>query len=179
MRTRPTVRPEAHRGPSTGLSPARARSLALGNPRGGSARRSWGGHNGAVKFRIGLGIGVVVGYLLGARAGRERYLEVVRLAGRVGRSGPVSGTTSLVTDKSRAAAHLGIERLKDTIGVRLGWRDGDDAADAIVLDLAEEVAIAMSNRRNLPEQRMHHPAATAAHPIRTGPAAEPVQASSR
>ena len=131
-----------------------------------------------MKFRIGMGIGVVVGYLLGARAGRDHYVRVVRVVSRVGRSGPVPGTNPLVTDKSRAAAHLGIERLKDTIGVRLGWRDGDDAADAIVLDLAEEVAIAMSNRRNVPAQRMHHPAATA-RPESTGPDVEAAQASSR
>jgi hypothetical protein len=132
-----------------------------------------------VKFRTGMGLGFVIGYALGARAGREQYVKVVRIVGQVGRSGPVSGTTSLVTDKARAATHLGIERLKDTIGVRLGWRDGDDAADAIVLDLAEEVAIAMSARRNLPNQRMHHPAATSPRSGRYSLVVESAQASSR
>ncbi len=114
-----------------------------------------------MKFRTGIGIGFLVGYALGARSGRNHYQSVVLFAGRVGRSGPVSGTASLVADKSKAVATLGVERLKDTIGVRLGWRDGDDAADAIVLDLAEDLAVAIANRRQLPAIRVSHPAATA------------------
>ena len=56
-------------------------------------------------------------------------------------------------------AALGVERMKDTIGVRLGWRNGDQAADAIALDLAEDLATALNSRRFLPERR---PAATTA-----------------
>jgi hypothetical protein len=37
--------------------------------------------------------------------------------------------------------------MKDTIGVRLGWRNGDQAADAIALDLAEDLATALNSRR--------------------------------
>lgn len=133
------------------------------------------GHNGPVKLRIGLGIGFVIGYALGARAGRERYVQVVRFAGQVGRSGPVSGTTSLIADKSRAAATLGVERLKDTIGVRLGWRDGDEAADAIAIDLAEDLAIAINNRSNLATVSTKHPATSLTGLARNGSA----QASSR
>ncbi len=133
-------------------------TVTVGDPPGpGGARSRWDGHNGPVRLRIGIGIGFAAGYALGSSAGRERYEQMVRIAGQVGRSGPVSGTTSLVTDKARAAFTLGVERLKDTIGVRLGWRDGDDAADAIVLDLAEEMAIAISNRRHLPNHRSTHP----------------------
>jgi len=40
-----------------------------------------------------------------------------------------------------------VERMKDTIGVRLGWRDGEEAADAIALDLAEDLALALSSHR--------------------------------
>jgi hypothetical protein len=112
----------------------------------------------------------LVGYALGARAGRERYEQLVRIAGRVGHSSPVSGTTSLVTDKAKAAGTLAVERLKDTIGVRLGWRDGDEAADAIAIDLAEDLALAINSRRHLPSYRLNHP---------TGSVAGPTQASSR
>jgi hypothetical protein len=103
-----------------------------------------------VKLRTGTIVAFAIGYVLGARAGRERYEQLARAAGLVGRSRPVSGTTNLVADKAKAAATIGVERLKDTIGVRLGWRDGDEAADAIRLDLAEDLALAINNRRHLP-----------------------------
>jgi hypothetical protein len=150
--------PTARHARSHGRRPGRPdRYAGPPRPAAGDARTAWDGHDGPVKLRIGMGLAFAVGYALGSRAGRERYLQVVRVAGQVGRSGPVSGTTSLIADKTRAAATLGMERLKDTIGVRLGWRDGDDAADAIVLDLAEDLANAISNRRLPPAGRSHHP----------------------
>jgi len=114
-----------------------------------------------VKLRIGTVLAFCIGYTLGTRAGRERYEQLVRFTGGVGRSAPVAGTLAAVGTKSRAAATLGVERMKDTIGVRLGWRNGDQAADAIALDLAEDLATALKSRRFLPERR---PAATA--PVR-------------
>jgi hypothetical protein len=101
-----------------------------------------------VKLRAGTAIGFGVGYILGSRAGRQRYLQIVRLAGQVRRSPPVAGTATLVADKSKAVATLGMERMKDTVGVRLGWRDGDDAADAIAIELSEELATALNARRH-------------------------------
>jgi hypothetical protein len=92
------------------------------------------GHNGPVKFRIGTALAFALGYTLGARAGRERYLQLARAARQLGRSAPVAGTST-------------VERMKDTIGVRLGWRNGDQAADAIALDLAEDLATALNSRR--------------------------------
>jgi hypothetical protein len=100
-----------------------------------------------VKFRIGTAIAFVIGYTLGARAGQERYRQIVRFGGEVGRSAPVTGTVTLIGNKSKAVATLGVERMKDAIGVRLGWRDGDQAADAIALDLAEDLATALNSHR--------------------------------
>ena len=105
------------------------------------------GHNGPVKFRIGTALAFALGYTLGARAGRERYLQMARAARQLGRSAPVAGTSTLIADKSKAVATLGVERMKDAIGVRLGWRNGDQAADAIALDLAEDLASALNSRR--------------------------------
>jgi hypothetical protein len=106
-----------------------------------------------VKFRIGTAMAFAAGYVLGTRAGRERYLQIVQAAGQLSHSAPVTGTATLVTEKSKAVAALGIERMKDTVGVRLGWRNGDQAADAIALDLAEDLATALNSRRLLPERK--------------------------
>jgi hypothetical protein len=128
-------------------------------PTGKGAPFHHDGHNGSVKLRIGTAVAFGAGYVLGTRAGRERYLQIVGAVGQLSRSAPVTGTTTLVTEKSKAVAALGVERMKDTIGVRLGWRNGDQAADAIALDLAEDLATALSSRRFQPERR---PSATAA-----------------
>jgi hypothetical protein len=123
------------------------------HPTGGSAPPDHAGHNGSVKFRIGTAIAFGVGYVLGARAGRERYLQITRVIRQLSSSAPVTGTATLVKGKSKAVATLGVERMKDTVGVRLGWRNGDQAADAIALDLAEDLAIALNSRRRLPDRR--------------------------
>jgi hypothetical protein len=99
-----------------------------------------------VKLRIGTVIAFAVGYTLGAQAGRERYQQIVRVGQMVRRSPPVAGTVSKVTDKSKAVATLGVERMKDAVGVGLGWRNGDQAADAIAIDLAEDLASALNHR---------------------------------
>ena len=36
-----------------------------------------------MRFRTGVVVGVAIGYVLGARAGRERYEQIKRLAGEV------------------------------------------------------------------------------------------------
>lgn len=53
-----------------------------------------------MRLRLGLAVGFGVGYYLGARAGRERYEQLRRLASR----------TPLV--KVQAAMELGRERLR-------------------------------------------------------------------
>jgi hypothetical protein len=146
-------------------------------PRGtDDARVPKSGHNGPVRFRIGTAAAFCLGYVLGSRAGRERYLQMVRMARGVGRSAPVAATAALAADKGRAAATLGAERLKDAIGVRLGWRDADQAADVITRDLAEDLATALSSRH-----RQMTPSARAQWPYARGPAGSRVgaQASSR
>jgi hypothetical protein len=110
-----------------------------------------------VRPRFGTVAAFGVGYVLGTRAGRERYLQVVRAFGVLRRSPPVSGTTELLAAKSKAIAFLGVERLKDTVGVRLGWRNGDQAADAIAVDLAEDLAGALNHRRDRLTPQYPHP----------------------
>ncbi len=130
-------------------------------PRGiDDARVLDSGHNGPVRFRIATAAAFCLGYVLGSRAGRERYLQIVRVARGFGRSAPVAATATLAADKGRAAATLGAERMKDAIGVRLGWRDADQATEAITLDLAEDLATALSirHRQMTPATRAQWPA---------------------
>jgi hypothetical protein len=56
------------------------------------------------RFRIGLGVGLVVGYYLGSRAGRERYHQINRTIYRVRKTKPLH--------KVKAAVDLGRERIR-------------------------------------------------------------------
>ena len=106
-----------------------------------------------MKVRAGTAIAFGLGYVIGTRAGRDRYLQITRAARQLGSSSPVTGTTILVTEKSKAVAALGVERVKDTIGLRLGWRHGDRVSDAATLDLAGDLALALNSRWHVPERR--------------------------
>jgi hypothetical protein len=57
-----------------------------------------------MKFRLGLLIGLAVGYYFGAKAGRERYVQIRRFLdnAREGRT----------FEKAQAAMELGIERFR-------------------------------------------------------------------
>ncbi len=60
-----------------------------------------------MKFRLGLLTGLIIGFLLGARAGRERYDQLVAAYNKIRSSDTVRQTTDLAersTRKTRAAA---------------------------------------------------------------------------
>jgi hypothetical protein len=105
------------------------------------------GQNGGVKFRVTTAIAFGLGYTLGSKAGRDRYNQIMKVTGQVTRSAPVAGSIGLVTDKAKAAATLSVERARDAVSSRLGWRDGDDAADAIAASMANDVASALNGHR--------------------------------
>jgi hypothetical protein len=60
------------------------------------------------KFRFGLALGLATGYYLGARAGRERYLQLNRALSRL-RTSDALGTAM---GKARAVVDLGRERAR-------------------------------------------------------------------
>ena len=76
-------------------------------------------HN--MKFRLGLIIGLILGFLLGARAGRERYDQLVAAYNKIRSNQVVRKTTDIAeqsTRKTRAAAGNTLVSTADTIRQR-------------------------------------------------------------
>jgi hypothetical protein len=60
------------------------------------------------KFRIGAILGLVTGYYLGAKAGRERYLQLNRFLDRIKKASAVGAAVG----KAKAVVDLGWERAR-------------------------------------------------------------------
>jgi gas vesicle protein len=73
-------------------------------------------------FKTGLLIGAAAGYVLGAKAGRERYEQIVDAWAKC--CGDDRFQT--VASKGRAVVDLATERVKDTVGERFG-KDSDES----------------------------------------------------
>jgi hypothetical protein len=74
-------------------------------------------------MKIPLLIGAAVGYVLGARAGRERYEQIVRFARKVGGSQTVQSTAGVLHAQmdglaSRARSAV-VDKLPGSLGDRL------------------------------------------------------------
>lgn len=67
-------------------------------------------------------LGMAVGYVLGSRAGRERYEDIVAVARRVAGSQTIQATAGVLQAQAQEAA----ERAKSRIGGRMlsGQRSG-------------------------------------------------------
>lgn len=77
--------------------------------------------NHLMRFRLGLVIGIAVGFALGARAGRERYDRIVAGIRRVVRSVPARKAADLgerSTRRARSAAGGGLVNMADSIRER-------------------------------------------------------------
>jgi len=64
-----------------------------------------------VRFRLGLGVGLVVGYYLGARAGRSRYVQMERWL----QTARDSELAEAAAEKARAVIDLTVERARDLL----------------------------------------------------------------
>jgi hypothetical protein len=65
-----------------------------------------------MRFRLGLLAGLGAGYVLGTRAGRERYEQIKRLAARARAHpavGQLAGQATAVTDLARGLVADGLE----------------------------------------------------------------------
>ena len=72
-------------------------------------------------FRIGFISGLIIGFLLGARAGRERYDQVVAAYNKIRSNDTVRRTTDIAeqsTRKTRAATGNTLVSAADTIRQR-------------------------------------------------------------
>lgn len=71
-----------------------------------------------MKFRIGLFIGLVIGFLAGARAGRDRYDQIVSVLRKARSNEQVREATAIAEEKTRkprAAAGRGLVSAADTM----------------------------------------------------------------
>lgn len=78
-----------------------------------------------MRFKLGLMIGLGVGYYFGAKAGRTRYMQLRQWIERAKETGLID----TATDKALAVLDLGLERARDLVE-----RSNDD--DPTVIDLA-------------------------------------------
>jgi hypothetical protein len=78
-----------------------------------------------MRFKLGLLIGLGVGYYFGAKAGRTRYLQLREWMGKA----KDSGVLETAADKARAVVDLGVERARDLV-------DRGDDTDPVTIDLS-------------------------------------------
>jgi hypothetical protein len=71
-----------------------------------------------MKFRLGLVLGLIIGFLAGARAGRERYEQIIAVFNKARSNEQVREATAIAeqkTRKPRAAAGRGLVSVADTV----------------------------------------------------------------
>lgn len=83
-----------------------------------------------MRFRLGLLLGLAIGYVLGARAGRERYVQIESWMRDLKRSDPAQQISGEVRDAaSRAGDKLEAKASEQVAKVTQMVRDGGDAAN--------------------------------------------------
>jgi hypothetical protein len=80
--------------------------------------------NGPVAFKSGFVIGAGVGYVLGTKAGRERYQQIVDRAGSLFRSDRLQWLTA----KGKSVLDVGADRLRAVTRERLHPAPDEDPA---------------------------------------------------
>ena len=98
-----------------------------------------------VKLRIAAATAIATGCALGIIRSRRTRLGVVAPDGRTVRPRP-GGARSGPTVKVQAVLVLVGIRVRDALGVLGGWRDGEEAADALVIEMTSDLAAAINER---------------------------------
>jgi len=112
------------------------------------ARRAEPRHNGGVKLRIAAAAALAVGFVLGIVRSRRTRLRVVTPEGATVRAKGRPSKAGWVT-KGKAVIVLSTVRFRDALGVLGGWRDGEEAADALVIEMAGDLATAINEHSSL------------------------------
>ncbi len=75
-------------------------------------------------------LGVAVGYVLGARAGRERYEDIVAAGRRIAGSQTIQSTAGVVQAQASGAAHRAMDRIAAKVPIRHGTSQPVTTANA-------------------------------------------------
>ncbi|MDH2424950.1 YtxH domain-containing protein [Sphaerisporangium sp. TRM90804] len=85
-----------------------------------------------MRYRLTFAVGMAVGYVLGSRAGRERYEQIKRLSQRVTDNPMVQQAAGLAGAQASKAAEVTRHKLGDVLGDRVpflqrnGWHVSPD-----------------------------------------------------
>ena len=88
----------------------------------------WEGHYTAdpgvgMKFRTTFIMGAAVGYVLGTKAGRERYEQIMQATRRLGENPKVQEAAETLRSKGGEIAGAARERVPEQIGQRIAGRN--------------------------------------------------------
>lgn len=95
----------------------------------------------AMKLRLATIGAFLAGFLLGIVGSTD---HISRVTGHD--SGQRSTTPTGWITKTRAIVVLGTVRARDAIGMGLGWRDGEAATEAIIVEMTSDVASVINAR---------------------------------
>ncbi|MEU7740587.1 YtxH domain-containing protein [Nonomuraea sp. NPDC049158] len=82
-----------------------------------------------MRYRMTFAIGLAVGYVLGSRAGRERYEQIKRAAQRVADSPRFQETAGVMGAQLSKAAGVARSKVGDTLQHRIPFLNGHDHHD--------------------------------------------------
>ncbi|MFI7700126.1 YtxH domain-containing protein [Nonomuraea sp. NPDC049480] len=78
-----------------------------------------------MRYRMTFAVGMAIGYVLGSRAGRERYEQIKRTAQRVADNPRVQEVAGVVGAQASKYAGMARSRVGDTLHHRLPFLSGD------------------------------------------------------
>jgi len=102
-----------------------------------------------VRFLIATATAFVLGFVLGSVRSQKTSLRIVAEDGSTPRIRTTAGAARRPRSKIRSVAVLGTVWVRDAVGVRLGWRDGEEATDALVIEMTSDLATALNSRTTL------------------------------